>query len=235
MKLELDWCAIYSFGGTKRASAWSGNPNETSEIMDDLLLDLYSKYSMAKNAGQKFIIVTHSWGTQLGTLALRYLGNVVKPDLFITLSDLSGSKNVNDYDNILFSWLPPLTVLTAHDIINNFVSDRLQETFIKLGGAPSYDVGAKKWINYWDVGDIFSGPLDLNSLNVNWEDRIVRGDTVRTFQTSMEVHSITSLSESVWEKYSAVDEGQEFRNRVEADIASVIGYNSVSIPYEFTP
>lgn len=235
MNLELDWCAIYSFGGPKRASAWNGNAIATPEIMDDLLLDLYSKYSTAKNDGQKFIVVTHSWGTQLGTLALRYLGNVVKPDLFITLSDPSASKNVNDYDNILFSWLPPVTVLTAHNMADNFVSDIHQETFIKLGGAPSYDVGAKKWINYWDVGDIFSGPLDLNSLNANWEDRIVRGDTERTVQTSMEVHSFTSLNELVWEKYSAADEGDEFRDRVEADIASVIGHNSVSISDEFTP
>ena len=235
MNLELDWCAIYSFGGTKRASAWNGNAIATPEIMDDLLLDLYSKYSTAKNAGQKFIVVTHSWGTQLGTLALRYLGDVVKPDLFITLSDPAASKNVNDYDNILFSWLPPVAVLTARNMTDNFVSDIHQETFIKLGGAPSCDVGAKKWINYWDVGDIFSGPLDLNSLNANWEDRIVRGDTRRTVQTSIEVHSFTSLNESHWEKYSSVDEGQEFRDRVEADIASVIGHNSVSISDEFTP
>ena len=235
MNLGLDWCAIYSFGGTKRTSAWNGNAIETSEIMDDLLLDLYSKYSTAKDGGQKFIIVTHSWGTQLGTLALRYLGNVVKPDLFITLSDPSASKNANDYDNILFSWLPPVTVLTAHDMIENFISDRNQETFIQLGGAPSYDVDTKKWINYWDVGDVFSGPLDLNSLNANWEDRIVRGDTRRTVQTSIEVHSITSLSESVWENYGSVDEGQELRDRVEADITSVIRHNSVSISDDFTP
>jgi hypothetical protein len=120
-------------------------------------------------------------------------------------------------------------------MIENFISDRNQETFIQLGGAPSYDVDTKKWINYWDVGDVFSGPLDLNSLNANWEDRIVRGDTRRTVQTSIEVHSITSLSESVWENYGSVDEGQELRDRVEADITSVIRHNSVSISDDFTP
>jgi hypothetical protein len=247
MGLGFGKCDVYTF-------PWSRNAWETQSIIPSLVSKLEEKFKKESiDKKKKFIIASHSWGTQLATLALQYKGLFtsfeVKPDLLLTLSDPEGSNLVDpaEYTNTRFcpscgvsisypvfspsppfyKWVtvtPELTVDMAEGLVNGFVSyeHALTETALFLN--PLYlhhDLRYKKWINYWDVGDLISGPLDT-------DNKTVRNDTERDFQNMKEVHAITSLCcedkrDSNWRSYNVIDEGKSFRDTVCDDIADVIG------------
>ena len=236
---------------------WSRNAWTTPLIIPKLVSKLEEKYKKeAIDNGKKFVIATHSWGTQLATLALQYkrlfTSFNVEPDLFITLSNPAGSNLVDSskYTNTLFCPLcaisirypsyvpyPPyytlvnvdagFTVETAEALVKGFVS--LQHTLTKTAMLLQYplyhqhDLQYAKWINYWDVGDLISGPLDSDI-----DDKTVRDDTERNSQNLKEVHAITSLCcenkrSSNWKNHGVIEEGKEFRIKVCADIEAAIG------------
>jgi len=212
LNIKKDDC--YSFRGTKPDESWSGDATQTFDYLDELILDLAQKAQQAKNEGKKFIVVTHSWGTQLGTLGLSLSG--VEPDLFITLSDPEGSTYVDaaSYTNEFFKVIPPLSVSSAETLVWDLTR------IYGVGALSSINVKTKKWINYWDVGDIISGPLKSIHISNSIEDRTVIDCTERNYETTKKVHSITSLNESFWTEENGVSQeiGKTFRNRVISDI-----------------
>jgi hypothetical protein len=219
MNLGLNKCDVLPY-------SWSGDSYHTPIIMSDLKTNLKTEFDKAKDdiPKKKFILITHSWGTQLGRLALRHTG--IQPDLFITLSDPSEA-NIDSSNYINGNCYSRLTVQEVQNAILNFTGSRYQETFDLLGIPPN-SIEPKYWINYWDVGDVFSGPIDVNNHSDVIDDRKVTAygsiHGLRTYQTTKKVHAITSLWEDYWEEFGvAHSEGEQFRHRVEADIRAVIG------------
>ncbi len=236
MGLGLKRCDVISYGGDSYESqSWDGDAKKTSEIINSINWWLFLYDDLAKKQGKKLILITHSWGTQLGELALRYMN--IAPDLFITLSAPAGSNLVNEsnytntnfyrYYSELFGGYRYITVKEAQSEVEDYVAKRKQETYDRNGN-PTYDVTAKKWINYWDAGDLFSGPLNSNNSNSALDDRIVIGGDQRDLVNTEKVHAITSLccekeKDSAWKEYNVVEEGKKFRDKVKADIEAVIG------------
>lgn len=213
---------IYSFGGTNPDEAWEGDASQTSDYIPELIIMLKEKAKEASDQGKKFIVVTHSWGTQLGTIGLSMSG--VEPDLFITLSDPEGSKYVDSksYSNYFFIMFPlPVPVTDAEELVDDFVKG------YGVGVLPPTNIKTKKWINYWDVGDLISGPLGpLTSNNVSnsiENEQFSYGTSTRDYNITKKTHAITSLSEASWKDNGISNEiGNAFRNRVLDDINKVI-------------
>ena len=228
-------CDIYPYGGLTAGNSWNGDATETKDLIKDLNNKLVILDLAAKNTGRKFIVVSHSWGTQLATFAMSYSGlglipHQIQPDLFITLSSPAGSNFVDPsrYTNTYFYWnwdytggFTYLTVPQAQSIVESFISERKQEV-IETWGSFSSDVIPQKWINYWDVGDLISGPLDKNNTNPFLEDKTVRNDAERDLDNMKEVHAITSLSEKNWKDYGVVEEGENFSKIVKSEIQTII-------------
>jgi hypothetical protein len=216
LNIKGDDC--YSFRGTNPDESWSGDATQTFDYLDELISDLAQKAQQAKQEGKKFIVVTHSWGTQLGTLGLSLSG--VEPDLFITLSDPEGSTYVNDtsYSNEFFKVIPPLSVSSAETLILDLTQ------IYGVGALSPINVKTKKWINYWDVGDIISGPLKSIHISNSIEDRTVINCAERNYETTKKVHAITSLKESFWTEGNGVSKeiGKAFKDRVISDILQVL-------------
>lgn len=215
LNITLDDC--YSFRGINSDESWSGDATQTTKYLEELVRELTARAQQAKEEGKKFIVVTHSWGTQLGTLGLSLGG--VEPDLFITLSDPEGSIYVDDsiYSNELFKIIPPVNVPDAEMLVWNFTR------IFGVGILPSMNIKTKKWINYWDVGDIISGPLKSIYTSNSIDDRTVINCTIRNYETTKKVHAITSLKESFWTAENDVSKEDviAFRNRVISDILQV--------------
>lgn len=229
MDLGLNKGDIYSY-------AWDGDAYKTAEIIENLSRTLAILDIAAKKTGGKLIIVTHSWGTQLGTLALSYPGflatpHQIEPNLFITLSDPSASSLVDpsSYINDCFFFGPSIQCLYDVDYVQakiaDFASARKQETHDRYSISPN-PVMVKKWINYWDVGDIFSGPLDKNNSSATIDDKTVRNDEERNLRNTEEVHAITSLSKKNCKEYGVEEQGRDFSNRVKSEIQAVIEEDS---------
>lgn len=90
--LNFDSSQIVSFSSelSDIDSSWDGNANDTPKLLRNLITSLGSASNKAIAEGSKFIVVSHSWGTVLGYLALEYMP-WVEPDLFLTLSSPLGS------------------------------------------------------------------------------------------------------------------------------------------------
>jgi len=213
LNIKEDDC--FSFTGSDSGGSWSGDATKTLDYLEELTRDLEERAEQAHKEGKKFVVVTHSWGTQLGTLGLSLSG--VEPDLLITLSDPEGSIHVSDtaYTNEFFKLIPPLTVAGAEALIQNLVR------IYGVGAVSPIHVKAKKWINYWDVGDIISGPLQSVYQSNSIEDKTVINSTLRNFETTRQVHAMTSLNDEFWTKEYGVDieEATAFRIKVISDIA----------------
>ncbi|MEW6608381.1 MAG: hypothetical protein AB1414_13205 [bacterium] len=213
-------CVItYSGPGNSAEKRWDGNAHKTEDIMNDLKKTVKAYYDYAKNNNRKFVLVTHSWGTILGMLALKY-NNDVNPDLFITLSSPYGSINAASQ-----------LVYPAEAIINTFLWDEIYETYAKCGQpARKIENFQFKWTNYWAWGDVISGPIQKLSAkdiqidqtyntNRNWGS----GDTKRW-------HAITSLNKTVMH-YSDFNQtyknyADNFINKVKSEIVNSIGDGS---------
>jgi len=196
---------VLSFAGKDQGQAWNGDATDTSNNLAELIKELNDAKIKAGN--KKFIVVTHSWGTQLGTIGLSMSG--VEPDLFITLSDPEGSANVvaNSYSNYWF--LPTLLVSDAKNIVAGVVQ------IYGVGRYAPIKVYATKWINYWDVGDIISGPLPYADGSLSVTNSPVINSTKRNYDTTNKVHAITSLSEAFWKDNGVSNNvGKAFRDRV---------------------
>lgn len=87
-----------------------------------------------------------------------------------------------------------------------------------------------KWINYWALGDLFSGPFEFVASTINWPaDDIstcpIISSLCRNFETTKTWHSVTSLSEmkmaeqgdTIFSSY-----GIPFIELVKPDVVSVI-------------
>ena len=188
---------IYAFGvdcyDSECDNSWSGDANYSEDYIGGLIdqIKYYSDFSEASN--KKFIIVTHSWGTVLGSIALGYLQDSyeVKPDLFITLSSPLGSMNnqenledpfwIYDADFSIFEsfeWLldfiisgtAPNTVESWQTYIGYYLIVELNDIIKQLNLEMPYlaynPAKIDNWINYWAMGDIISGPLDIKTKTI---------------------------------------------------------------------
>jgi formylglycine-generating enzyme required for sulfatase activity len=224
-------CDCHSFGGNDSDQSWNGDAKETSGLINGLVDDLKKAKDYAK--GQKFVVLTHSWGTQLGMIGLSELDPDYKADLFITLSNPQGSPFVEtteyNNENIFDSAAAPkIKVIDVEAAIYDFVN---------ITGYPHLGQGliqTTDWINYWDVGDLISGPLNFTGPdNKKMDNREVNNDNdQRNWTSTWENHSITSLccegheywkdSDSYWEEEGVAWYGKILRDKVAHDILSII-------------
>lgn len=204
----LEKCNCYSFGGNTDDDSWSGDATKTSSYISSLSDRLREKAREAKNRDQKFVVVTHSWGTQLGTIGLSKSG--VIPDLFITLSDPEGSMSVED-DTYVFKLIPYAKVSDVELMIGGFVQH------YGVGEYSPISLYARQWINYWHEGDIISGPLsykdEINGIKVE-NLKVNASNKKRNYDNTQYMHAITGL---------LVDdsEGISFRDKVVSDIKNI--------------
>jgi len=265
---------IYAFGldcyESECDNSWSGDANYSEDYIGGLIDQIKYYSDLAEASNKKFIIVTHSWGTVLGSIALGYLQDSyeVKPDLFITLSSPLGSMNNEEnledpfwiYNADLsifdsFEWLidliisgtEPNTVENWQTYIGLYVIIELNDIREQLNFEMPYltynPPKADIWINYWAMGDIISGPLDIKTKtivptesgdsviilkkNSNIIDRKIDFPwTTRNFENVKIWHSITSLSNSKWDENNLSDTDKAladaFREQVVGKIISVI-------------
>jgi hypothetical protein len=240
MKLGLNENDVYSFG-SGNGDSWDGVANDTDKTVPILVDVLRSEYHKARAANKKFILITHSWGTVLAFLALNYAPSVL-PDLLITLSSPIGSKYVTNPPNYLF-WGPFTVAFLQNQLIDGYYN--LQKYLTELKMLPLQPINPpflnqeiypeKKWINYWAMGDVFSGPLNgFRSQIIDNADQ----SAIRTWDNLWIYHAITSLDargidylieqEGSWKKYVAsyqdyLNLARDLRNRVKNDICMVGG------------
>lgn len=258
---------IYSFGFNcyesrcEPNSGWSGDANYSENYIGDLIEQTKYRYDLAKAENKKFILVSHSWGTVLAAIALGYLQSEydVVPDLFITLSSpLGSSNNIENMDKRFWSSDTNLSLfVTLGGFVNptqtvedlqNFISYYVVKKYLDIVTTLNSEMPdlsfvfpkSKRWINYWAMGDIISGPL--NSANgLIWcptesgdscveDNRIDPTGTSRTFENTKLWHAITSLNENNWDEflpessifeYADKEKALEFRNQVADDILSI--------------
>lgn len=229
MNLGLTKADVYSFGseifGGSSSNTWDGDSEKTPALVKYLVDCLRNKYIYAINNNKKFILVTHSWGNVLGMLALQYCPDVI-PDLIINLSNPMGSNNVSSFSSIIFypKWFPDINDANVQNVINTYINEKTQETIDLMNPIQPGGHSFIKWINYWDDGDIISGPLNNvvyppQPGNPPFEDRVVLLLTQRDYESTSYVHALTSLSKKYQAEYN-VDSSiaDSFRNRVKADI-----------------
>lgn len=210
MNLGLADADVYSYRGNSNQS-WSGDAGNTSKELPVLISLLQSEYNNAINAKKKFIVVTHSWGTVWGFLALKY--STVKPDLFITLSSPMGS--------IYYGSLLPST---DEVLISSWTVSRMDEAVTSMTSKKISPSGPyfSKWINYGAYGDLFSGKLSPWGYSVT--DYKIDGVTslFRNVTSTIKYHKITSLG-------GTTNEATDFRSIVEKAINDVTGWTGVNI------
>jgi hypothetical protein len=156
---------VKSYGGPttdEGALAWDGNAENTPKLVPHLAEALSNSYCQAKREGRGFALVTHSWGTVLGTLALQYAplcqgenGTTleVNPDLFITLSTPFGAASVlPDPDYLSVDAVAMIGIYTSGKVLSTY-----QYQVIPPNRSP-YDFPFR-WVNYWARGDLISGPI----------------------------------------------------------------------------
>jgi hypothetical protein len=269
MNLGVRDSDIYSFGlncydNTCGSSSWSGDANYSENYIGDLIDQLKYRHDVAKSLNKKFILVTHSWGTVLATIALGYLQDEyeVVPDLFITLSSPLGSiNNTDNLDETFWTYDTDFSLFEPYEWIVNLISNTETNTveswqnyifgyFLIEYGDMTERMGsempyltfvlpkASRWINYWAMGDIISGPLNTEngllwcpteSGNSCVQDK--KKDfswTSRTYENTKIWHSITSLSKTKWDEFlDDTDKALavEFRKQVANDILSVLTDN----------
>jgi len=222
MQLGVEDSAVYSYGGGAWES-WDGNSMNTETIVPDLIEKLSEEFSKARSATppEKFIMVTHSWGTVLGFLALGFCPDVT-PDLFITLSSPIGTlKRPKEKD---------VVTQIASSIITVHVLDKYDKTLKELSKRgknfvwPNYFGTDRPWINYWVEGDVISGPL--KGLVPAVKDKTVDDEDWNSPITKTPYyHAITSLNEDGQWWFILEQDKQfagEFRERVKSDILAAV-------------
>ncbi len=214
MGLNITYGDVYPY-------PWDGYAESTPNRVEEIVLRLKKKYCEAKKNGKKFIIVTHSWGTVLGTLALQYAPEVI-PDLIITLSSPLGSDNYDNSLNTLFCTNYPLidiyTVGEIQNFIEGYVGEKIQQTQQYMLPLNPSGLRYVQWINYWDDGDIISGQLFLPPIA---DEEVFEGLSERSCTSTSRVHALTSLNERQFEAHNVdLQEGRDFRDRVQDAILS---------------
>lgn len=173
--------------------SWDGNADKTAEIIQNLRNEIRLQYFKAKDPSipedqqNKFIIVAHSWGTVLATMALQYESDI-KPDLFITLSSPLAASNID------LSWYDIIDQ-RIRAVIINYTTGMIEETNNRNGQfARTIDDFDFPWINYWADGDHISGPFQrVNILDIKADKDL---ETKREICDTILWHSVTSLSEN---------------------------------------
>lgn len=177
---------------------WGRDPSLSQGCEMDLENFLNDKYNLAQSKNKKFVIVAHSWGTVLSYTALTRIN--IKVDLFITLGSPLGSMNAYSH------WIPALgriltsgnTNLTFPDgtyVVPYYTNLHLNEAGInKISKLP----GISRWVNFWDWGDIFSGPL--NNADSDIED--IRMDKSLRIMASFNRNYLTTIT---WHKYNSLE------------------------------
>lgn len=164
LKTALDSMNLKPAGTTVMAFPWSRDANDTAKTVEALRIFLKLKYQAARQAGKRFIIVAHSWGTVLTYLALSSQsrqvqeGERVYVDLYVTL----GSPLGTEYAHGGNKYLEESTVIA---FTHNW-TDR----YSFCGNCLPL---VTRWLNYWAWGDVISGPFDgfmPFSGNLQWLD-----------------------------------------------------------------
>ncbi|MFA4918276.1 MAG: hypothetical protein WC581_03380 [Thermodesulfovibrionales bacterium] len=195
--LKKKSCVVSYSGSSNFTLRWDGDANNTEKIMADLNNTLKTYYNKATETNKKFILVTHSWGTILGQLALKYNYDI-NPDLFITLSSPLYTLNAVSPSN---------AAKATQALISDFTVDKIEDTYKKLG-QPSRLVGDFnfKWINYWAWGDLISGPINLTKSTFR-NDRVdANYDSARSIDDTLDWHFVTTIDEKtmahvLWNAY----------------------------------
>lgn len=142
---------------------WSRDPSNTNAVVVQLQEFLAQQYACAQASGQKFIVVSHSWGTILTHIALSRNAQApshVTPDLYITLGSPLG---------VICEPRCLGTCITGFDIcplgcpLEATVSDYVALKLVLNGFNPlssNLYPDALRWVNYWAWGDSFSAPLN---------------------------------------------------------------------------
>lgn len=192
---------------------WHGDASETENIMPDLKNNITKYYDLAKapENNRKFILITHSWGTVLGSLALQYNYDL-NPDLFITLSSPIFTSNANADDDD--------SVETA---IYGFLNNKMNDTYETLGYQPPrvIDDFSFPWTNYWANGDYISGPTNLISPNIKDVQVDMSLPSSRDLFNTNIWHAVTSIDkktmDDVYDKLWSIV-GKSVFNQVKAEI-----------------
>jgi hypothetical protein len=198
---------VYSYGEQTGEESWDGDANRTPDIISSLVEVLSSEYNkQAICLNKKFIMVTHSWGTVLADLALRYAYDV-EPDLLITLSSPRGTINQLLLDpDLIFSAINGITSLqVAQTLVGAYVGAEIYLSeftmFWDEGKLPKvldfYNSPGKKWINCWTQGDLISGPLLSEGIqNYKCEDELQNHPgTQLVLANTLVWHALTSLDD----------------------------------------
>ena len=199
-ELNLSNDNVYSYGGGPGES-WSGDANYTDEELPTLISVLNSQYNKAVSNNKIFIMITHSWGTVLGDLALSFCPEV-KPDLLITLSTPMGSDYVIENQDEIYYTNPStgisVTVKTVQDSIRTYTTIMKAKAITKLDddGYVWFPNGFflednKRWVNYWAMDDIISGPMV--EFHDFIEDNKIGIENFRTADSTKVYHALTSL------------------------------------------
>jgi formylglycine-generating enzyme required for sulfatase activity len=237
MALGLNSNDVIVFG-KGNVDSWHGDANYTQNIVvKELVKTLNSWYNEQHEAlHKKTIIITHSWGTVLGFLALMHSN--VNPDLFITLSSPLGTQNIfkstkNPLDGVVVTYVQKQILDTEIKIANyRLLHFRKYPPYVVKAHDPYFG----KWINYWAYGDIFSGPIKPDIMfrktytpPARLDDKkIDESNTERDWKSTKIWHGITSLNEDKWDKHfdgntMYLDMGKSFRDEVERTIKNFLG------------
>ena len=228
--------------GNGNGESWHGDANYTQNIVvKELVKTLNDWYNeQHETLHKKTIIITHSWGTVLGFLALMHSN--VNPDLFITLSSPLGTQNIfksnkNPLDGGVITYVKKQILDTEIKIEKyRFLHHRTYPPYVVKAHDPYFG----KWINYWAYGDIFSGPIKPGiMINIMIrktytppssidDKRIDESNTRRDWKSTKILHGITSLSEDKWDKYfgdhtAFLKMAQSFRDEVQRTIKDFLG------------
>ena len=192
---------IHSFGGVGMV-AWDGNAAYTDKLLEELVDDLRAHYQVeAVQNGKRFVVVSHSWGTFLAVMALKYAPEV-KPDLLVTLSTPLGSNMYHDLDGEEFGEYKEhsFDVHTVQRVIEGYCLSKILQYGGQNPSGSLKPMAVDNWVNYWDAGDVISGPVgDLSCRNPG-EDCVrpldipvnfVSGE--RNFESTALAHSLTGL------------------------------------------
>lgn len=166
---------------------WSRNA-ELSIYEVEQLRNLIKKQAADAEGTKKVIVIAHSWGTVLAYAALNQLGNDFPGiDLFITLGSPLGSSFARDNGGIEQSEM----------FVNNYIEEKLNELKLNETGCR---IKAVKWTNYWNWGDLFSGPVNKRCSFA--EDRRFEINQAtsfpRNFFSTFNWHAYNSLQDKIY-------------------------------------
>lgn len=166
---------------------------------------LREQYESAKKNNHKLIVVAHSWGTFLAYAALssKY-NNVFDPvqcDLLITLGSPLGTEYANKN-----KIKDPFEYL-----VTKYINGWLDALHLKRA---DNRLNVLEWYNFWNWGDIISGPIK------NRESMVIDEEVLPAFIPGGVNKLLRNIvSTSVWHKYNSLQPGglinnTNLRNRI---------------------